>query len=672
MMRFDMSDYNRAARSFWWVSITLGGVTISYAAVHVLRLGRVELLELAALTAAAFAVGLHPIKIPGTQTSITPGDVFVFLAVLLWGAPAATLIATADAAVTSCRTSKRLTSCLGGPAMISVSIFVSATIFERLLSLLHGSGFDGTAGLLTALLVVSLVYFFLNTFSNATQSALKRKNPVFALWWNGYRWLGLIYAAGASAAGLVYLSIEHYGISSLLAAGPLVGIILLACHLYFKQADEREKAIERISGIHLATVEALATAIDAKDEITADHVYRVQVYACGLARHFGLGKPEIEALKAGALLHDVGKIAVPDYILNKPGKLTAAEFDKMKIHTVVGAQIMERVNFPYPVVPIVRHHHERWDGRGYPDALKAEQIPLTARILTVADCFDAVREDRQYRKGMTREEACSFLRDNAGTQFDPNIVEAFLGNLVGFEEEIQVHKSSPQPLLTPTTQAGISERGMTAVPAAGLAQPDSDPPVYVKHIQSARSEASALYEMGQIFSKGLSVDGVVSETVSQLERAIPFTTCVFYFKTQDGGSVLAAHAFGANADRIQGNSLGMGQGIAGWVVINGRHMCNTDPMLDLERFLGSNDDDYRTTAVFPLTVGDETMGALALYSNELAAYHTGQIQLLESASRLTSTALHHAFLNEQAKASGQLGLMGEPPSGPPPISRASM
>jgi putative nucleotidyltransferase with HDIG domain len=167
------------------------------------------------------------------------------------------------------------------------------------------------------------------------------------LWGANYSWTGLTYAASASAAGLIYLAVIQYGVSSLLAAGPLVAVIFATCHFYFKQSDERTKATERISRLHLATVEALATAIDAKDEITHDHVYRVQVYATGLARHFGLGELEVEALKAGALLHDVGKIAVPDYILNKPGKLTAAEFEKMKIHTVVGSQILERVNFQW-------------------------------------------------------------------------------------------------------------------------------------------------------------------------------------------------------------------------------------------------------------------------------------------------------------------------------------
>jgi putative nucleotidyltransferase with HDIG domain len=266
-----------------------------------------------------------------------------------------------------------------------------------LLEWLKQQNLFSAATLLGGLLLFSVVHFLLNTLLYSGLQSLKQKKAWLSVWWSNFAWTSLTSIASSSAAGLIYVAIEQYGMSSLVAAGPLVAIVFATCHFYVKQAQEREKAIEGISRVHLATVEALATAINAKDEITHDHVYRVQVYAAGLARHFGLSELEVEALKAGALLHDVGKIAVPDYILNKPGKLTAAEFEKMKTHTVVGAQIMERVNFPYPVVPVVRHHHERWDGRGYPDGLTGDQIPLTARILSVVDAFDAVREDRQYR-----------------------------------------------------------------------------------------------------------------------------------------------------------------------------------------------------------------------------------------------------------------------------------
>jgi len=661
-MRFiEMSDYNPKARAYWWTTTVLGALAFGYAAVGVLHLDSRGQLGVTALIAVVFVAGLKPITIPGTKTSITPGDIFVFLTALFWGAPAATLVAATDALAGSCRTSRRWTSRLGGPALMSLAALTSASLFQWTINV-FGHSDPSTLVLMVTLLCFAAVHFALNSLLTAAHHAIKRGTSLFELWRANYSWTSLTYGASASAAGLIYLAVIRYGLSSLLAAVPLVAVIFATCHFYFKQSDERTKASERISRLHLATVEALATAIDAKDEITHDHVYRVQVYATGLARHFGLTNLEIEALKAGALLHDVGKIAVPDYILNKPGKLTAAEFEKMKIHTVVGAQILERVNFPYPVVPIVRHHHERWDGRGYPDGLKAEHIPLTARILTVVDCFDAVREDRQYRKGMTRSEACGFLTGNAGTQFDPTVVEAFLANLTTYENEIAAHKASQQPLLTPTTQAGLSESALSAVPSAGLAQAATEPPDYVKQIHAAHSEVAALYEMAQTFSTSLDVQDVVTLTVNRIGRMIPFTTCVVYLRQEDDSSK-AAHTFGRNAEQIRGRDLAAGHGIAGWVVINGRPMSNTDPMLDLNEFLGSNETGYRTAAVFPLTKGEDTIGALALYSTELQSYSGDHLHLLESVSRLASTALQHAMLHEQTKAIAQTDALTGLPNG---------
>lgn len=635
----------------------LGALALGYAAADMLSFSADEALKTILLMGIVYLAGLYPARIPGTQTSITPSDIFIFLAALYLGAPAAVIVAVTDAFAASYRTSRRWTSRLGSPAIMSISIFVSASLFQAALSWLGDLGFLSSATLFANLLLFSTVYFFLNTMLMAAHNALKQGKALLPLWRANYLWISLTSAASASAAGLIYVAIKNYGISSLLAAGPLVAIIIATCHFYFKQADERTKAAENISRLHLATVEALATAIDAKDEITHDHVYRVQVYACGLARHFGLSNLEVEALKAGALLHDVGKIAVPDYILNKPGKLTAAEFEKMKMHTVVGAQIMERVNFPYPVVPIVRHHHERWDGRGYPDGLKGEQIPKTARILTVVDCFDAVREDRQYHKGLSREEACELLRKNAGTQFDPRVVDAFLKNLPKYEEEIAAHRSSQMPALTPTTQAGLSESALNAAPAAGLAQAEPEMPDYLKQINEAHAEVAALYEMAQTFSTSIDVRDVVTLTVNRIERMIPFTTCVVYLRQPDDASAVASYVFGKNADQIRGRSLAAGHGIAGWVVINGRPMSNTDPMLDLNNFLDSNDTGYRMAAVFPLTKGEETIGALAVYTSEIDAYSSNHLHLLESVARLASTALQHAILYEQTKANAQTDVL---------------
>src|ERR1043166_4845476 len=276
----------------------------------------------------------------------------------------------------------------------------------------------------------------------------------------------------------------------------LVPISIVATYLIYRSARSRLQSktneIEALSQLHLATAEALATAIDAKDQTTHCHVRRVQIYAAGLGKLLKLSKAEIAALKAGALLHDIGKLAVPAHIVNKPGRLTQAEFEKMKIHTTVGAQILSRVEFPYPVIPIVRHHHEQWDGLGYPDGLKAEQIPITARIISVVDCFDSVREDRPFRRGMTRDEALALLRRGSGTHFDPNIVELFIAHLPNFEAEIadaglqqQTSSDECEPLtLSEIDIAQTRERG-----------------AYMAYdqIKSAHQEVYSLYEIARTF-----------------------------------------------------------------------------------------------------------------------------------------------------------------------------
>src|SRR6185369_4134584 len=252
----------------------------------------------------------------------------------------------------------------------------------------------------------------------------------------------------------------------------LTPISILATYLIYRSARSRLQSktneVEALSQLHLATAEALATAIDAKDQTTHCHVRRVQIYAAGMGEVFGLSADDIAALKAGALLHDIGKLAVPPHILNKPGPLTPAEFEKMKIHTVVGAQILGRVDFPYPVIPIIRHHHEQWDGRGYPDRLRGEQIPITARIISVVDCFDSVREDRPFRRGMSMDEATALLLRGSGIHFDPAVVKQFLNHLPRFEAEIArrglehqaiTHSTEPPIQLSEVDMTQTRERG---------------------------------------------------------------------------------------------------------------------------------------------------------------------------------------------------------------------
>lgn len=258
MSFIDMSDYNRSARAFWWITTFSGVVVFSYEIYAIGQPGRVALIGPVLLTAAALIVGLIPIRVPGTKTSITTGDIFIFLALLFWGVPAATIVAVTDSFVASCRTSRRWTSRLGSPAIMAIAVFVSANLFQPLIEVLNRDYSLSSSMLLAALLICSITYFLCNTGMMALLFALKKKTSLFRLWWDNYAWAGLTYAANASAAGLIYLAYKQYGLTSLLAGGPIIAIIYATCYFYFKQADERMKAAEaqaRQAELHLQELE---------------------------------------------------------------------------------------------------------------------------------------------------------------------------------------------------------------------------------------------------------------------------------------------------------------------------------------------------------------------------------------------------------------------------------
>ena len=196
--------------------------------------------------------------------------------------------------------------------------------------------------------------------------------------------------------------------------------LLLILYLTFRESMARvadaNSHIAELNQLYLATVQTLAAAIDAKDQVTHGHIKRVQHYAKGLAVAVGVRNDiQLKAIQAAAVLHDTGKIAIPEAILNKPGPLTFEEFEVMKQHAAVGADIISSVNFPYRFEPIVRHHHEHWNGTGYPDGLMGTSIPIRARILAVVDCFDALTSDRPYRGRLSDSEAVQILLDRRGS-----------------------------------------------------------------------------------------------------------------------------------------------------------------------------------------------------------------------------------------------------------------
>jgi len=274
-----------------------------------------------------------------------------------------------------------------------------------------------------ALMLTAVTYFAINTASMSLVISLAENKSARAVWTASYAWMFPCYLVGAAVVALVDVLDRYLGWEASLVVFPAAYLIFRSYRLYLAKLESAKLHTEQVADLHLRTVETLASAIDAQDHTTHEHLQRVRVYAMELAKEFGLSESEREALLAAALLHDIGKIAVPAYIISKPGKLTPEEFDKMKVHPVIGAEILKQVKFPYPVVPIVRSHHEKWDGSGYPDGLKGEEIPIGARILAVVDCLDALASDRQYRRALPLDEAMAKVVAEAGASFDPKIVQ---------------------------------------------------------------------------------------------------------------------------------------------------------------------------------------------------------------------------------------------------------
>ena len=574
------------------------------------------------------------LKFTQERMTFTLTDAFVLFVACWLGFAPAVFLAGIDGFTTSRRGIRRLSSNLFSSAMILLGAAAASAGLNVILR--YGFGEALGAGskhtllaVAIAILVASIIQIAVNIGLISTLLALRHGNHLNHL--KGFLWTAPMFLPNSAAATLMYFGFQHNLMMIAVVGGP----VFLALYLGQRQyQDSVQKRIAILEKAHRETIEALAVAINAKDEVTHEHVLRVQIYAAGVARILGCSELEIEALRAGALLHDIGKIAVPDYILNKPGKLTAAEFEKMKLHTIAGAQILSRVEFPYPIVPVVRHHHERWDGKGYPDGLAGEAIPLTARILSVVDCFDAVREDRQYRKGLTREEAINLIMEGSGMQYDPRVVGTFIAHLPEFEAEIQANRDTPPPSfgIEPTEQ--LSEAARLVPPAAGLAEELKPETSKVGH-----DEVKALCDLAQVVIGTRGQEEVLAAFAEKLYSVVPFDTCAITLIAPETGDTFVAYVAGQNAAQLKGRRIAMGEGVTGWVIANRKSFCNTDPKLDFPSSLASHFESYRTLAAFPMLRNKQRFGAVTLYSSTLSVYSADQQRLMEEAVALIATAL---------------------------------
>ncbi len=461
---------------------------------------------------------------------------------------------------------------------------------------------------------------------------------------------------------IVYQSVVHAFLGLLIAA--LVYLLYRVNERRLEQIQrneaEQRRHVEEMANIHMNTIESLAIAIDAKDQTTHGHVRRTQIYATQMGALLNVSEKELQALHAGALLHDIGKLAVPEYILNKPGKLTEAEFAKMKIHPTVGGDILRRVNFPYPVEDIVRYHHEKWDGSGYPKGLKGESIPLIARIISVVDFYDATRCDRPYRKGMKREESLALLRSMVGSAFDPKVVETFTRNVEEFDRLIGSQDIQEQVASTPSVDTETRTK-----PDAGLA-PDIlgvyEETSGFRSISEAQREVFALHEIAQTIGSSLNLSDTVTLVANKLRAIVPFDTCVIYLVDDPSGKAIAAHVVGEEVEVFKRRRINIGDGITGWVIANSRSMCNASPDLDLVGLPDEVVKRFRGVLVSPLQREDGAFGAISLYSQSRTSYTAEHVRLLESVCQHASSALNNALTYEKTRESALVDPLTELPN----------
>ena len=427
---------------------------------------------------------------------------------------------------------------------------------------------------------------------------------------------------------------------AVLAVAPLY-LTYRTYKVYLGRIDDEQRHVREMADLHLATIEALALAIDAKDQTSQSHIRRVQLYATAVARALGMKENEIQGVKTAALLHDIGKLAVPEHILSKPGPLTPEEFQKIRAHPKVGADIVSSVPFPYPVAPLILSHHERWDGKGYPTGLKGEEIPLGARILSVVDYFDALMAERPYHKAMSFEAAIGLLQQEAGKGLDPTVVNKFIELLPALQAEAATLEQSmrkPVPAAEPTI----------GQPATGLTPEPSKKNVF-DDIALAHREIYALYEIAQAMGTSLGVSDTMALISAKLSNLVPFSCAALFLFDEEGETLRCRFATGTDADIIQQVTVRSGEGLTGWVARNRRPLVNARPSADLEAAGLKTVTQLQSALVCPLLYNERFIGTLSVYHVDAAFYRDDHRRLLDRVSEQAAAVINNSMLFEQTQ-----------------------
>ncbi len=638
---------------------------VAAAGLSVMNWDSPDLLKFGAFALVAIFAAALQITVPGVTGALPVSCVFVLLGLRELSAPETVAMAAAAAiAQTFWSQPKRrqvpLEQVLFTAATTILGASAAAWIFY--LPWMDENGAEPAIRLLAA----TLAFFVVHTLPVVLALCIAEGAPLFGTWRAGFLPSLPYYLGGAAAAQLVKFVDDRIGWQVVLLSGPLMYLIFRSYRLYASRLEDERAHVQAVSALHLRTIEALALAIEAKDQTTHDHLARVQIYCREVGKDLGLSPSEMEALRAASILHDIGKLAVPEHIISKPGRLTPEEFEKMKIHPIVGAEILERVQFPYPVAPIVRAHHEKWDGSGYPNGLRGEQIPIGARILAVVDCLDALASDRQYRRALPLAEAMDMVRKESGRAFDPRVVDVLSARCVELERMATAKAKStadPDKLSTDVkVERGESPATGFEAPAAGAStitpQGSLD---FLSAISAARQEVQAIFELSSELGNSLSVNETMSVFGVRLRDIVPHNC--FAIWVRDDNVLKPEYVAGDDFRLFTSLEIPVGQGLSGWVAENSKPILNGNPSVesgyldDLTKF-----STLRSALAVPLEGATGVVGVLALYHAERDAFTKDHLRILLAVNSKVAVALENAQRFQRVEASATTDALTDLPN----------
>jgi diguanylate cyclase (GGDEF)-like protein/putative nucleotidyltransferase with HDIG domain len=596
-------------------------------------------IALLVLSSASAALKVH-LPLTAGKSTMSVSYAVDFASLLLLG-PHETMLVAAGSALSQCTQNRKDPNPLYRTLFSIASLVITIQSAGLVFAALGGTRADmSLAAIARPLIGAATVAFLVNTGLVAMAIALSTHARVTTVWHENFWWIAPSYFVGAATSALAVTFVSHagYWIAPITFA-PLY-LTYRTYNVYLGRMEDKQRHVQQTSDLHLSTIEALARAIDAKDQTAHTHIRRVQVFATRLAEAAGLSDADIQGVKTAALLHDIGKLAVPEHILSKPGPLTQEEFQKIRIHPQVGAEIIAKVPFPYPVAPLILSHHERWDGKGYPQSLAGDQIPIGARILTIVDYYDAVTTERPYHSALTMESAIGLLKHEMGRALDPTLVPIFVDLLPALSAEIRDEAAQLEAASAPRPLDVVSGSAPRPVPAPG--------PSAFENIALAHREIYALYEIAQTMGTCLSVSDTMALISSKLSKIVPWSGCSLFLHDPAARTLACRFAVGTEASRLLNSTLGDDSGMFG-LVVGHRQTVIANPGIPLEALGVCVSSEMKSAIVCPLIYNDIFIGCLSLYHAEANRYTEDHRRLLERITEQAGAVIHNSIVFEQTQ-----------------------